>query len=91
MLYVYGDGQIAYRVGTDGPMQPVPFSGLKPLVKGMLAQNDKLITLVKFDRSTPYHWMVDAVDEFIVGKVSRYSFDAMTPEELAEVKSKVGA
>lgn len=91
MLYVYGDGSVAYRVGTDGPLQPVPFAGLRPMVQTMLRDNDKLITLVKFDRTTPYHWMVDVVDEFIVGKIGRYSFDAMTPEELAEVKSKVGA
>ena len=52
----------------------------------MVRQNDKLITLVKFDRQTPYHWMVDVLDEFLVGKITRYSFDAMTPEEIAEVK-----
>jgi biopolymer transport protein ExbD len=91
MLYVYGDGHIAHRMGIDGPMQPVSFSGLRPMVAGMLHQNDKLITLVKFDRATPYHWMVDVLDEFILGKVSRYSFEAMTAEELAEVKSTVGA
>jgi hypothetical protein len=30
--------------------------------------------------------MVDVVDEFIVRGVTRYSFDAMTPDETAEVK-----
>ena len=91
MLYVYGDGDVVYRIGTDGPLAPVPFAGLRPMVQNMLKDNDKLITLVKFERATPYHWMVDVVDEFIVGKIGRYSFDAMTPEELAEVKSKAGA
>src|SRR5678815_211612 len=81
MLYVYGDGQIVYRIGTDGPLEPVEFTGLRKMIADMVKQNDKLITLVKFERSTPYHWMVDVIDEFIVGKISRYSFDAMTPEE----------
>jgi biopolymer transport protein ExbD len=86
MLYVYEDGKIVFRIGNDGPLEPVEFGQLRPMIADMLTQNDKLITLVKFDRATPYHWMVDVVDEFILGKVSRYSFDAMTPEELAEVK-----
>ena len=90
MLYVYGDGNIMYRMGTDGPMEPVEFAGMSRLVQENMRQNDKLITLVKFDRAAQYHWMVDVLDEFIVGKVTRYSFDEMTPEEMAEVKGAGG-
>jgi biopolymer transport protein ExbD len=90
MLYVYGDGQIVFRVGTDMPLEPVQFSGLRTMIADLLKQNDKLITLVKFDPDMPYHWMVDVIDEFILGKITRYSFDAMTAEELAEVRAKVG-
>jgi biopolymer transport protein ExbD len=90
MLYVYGDGQIVYRIGTDGPLDPVPFSGLRVMIGDLLKQNDKLITLVKFDPVIPYHWMVDVIDEFILGKITRYSFDAMTPEEKTEILAKVG-
>jgi biopolymer transport protein ExbD len=85
MLYVYGDGKMVYRQGTDGPLEPIPFASLRTTLKEMLQQNDKLITLVKFDRTTAYHWMVDVIDEFIIGHISRYSFDAMTPAEYAEV------
>jgi biopolymer transport protein ExbD len=90
MLYVYGDGQVMSRTGTDGPLEPVQFSGVRAFVQERFKANDKLITIVKFDRSTQYHWMVDVLDEFIVGKVTRYSFDEMTPEELAEVKGAGG-
>ncbi len=90
MLYVYDDGKMVYRIGTDGPLEPVPFAGMRTMIKDILKQNDKLITLVKFDGDAPYHWMVDVIDEFIVGKVTRYSFDQMTPEELTEVKGKAG-
>jgi biopolymer transport protein ExbD len=88
MLYVYGDGQIVFRVGADQPLEPVQFSGLRPMIQDMLKQNDKLITLVKFAPEMPYHWMVDVIDEFILGKITRYSFDAMTPEEKAEIEAK---
>ena len=91
MLYLYQDGKMVYRIGTDGPLEPVPFAGMRSLIADMLKQNDKLITLVKFDRNAPYHWMVDVVDEFILGKITRYSFDAMTPEERAEVNGRGGA
>jgi biopolymer transport protein ExbD len=90
MLYVYEDGKMVYRIGTDGPLEPVPFASMRTMIKGILKQNDKLITLVKFDGESPYHWMVDVIDEFIVGKVTRYSFDQMTPEELTEVRGKGG-
>ena len=90
MLYVYADGQMMYRIGNDGPLAPVQFAGMRPLIAERLKQNDKLITIVKFDRDSPYHWMVDVVDEFIVGKVTRYSFDAMTAEEKAEIKGAGG-
>jgi len=90
MLYLYEDGKMVYRIGTDGPLEPVQFAGMRALIADMLKNNDKLITLVKFDRNSPYHWMVDVVDEFILGKITRYSFDAMTPEELTEVKGKAG-
>jgi len=86
MLYVYEDGKVVFRIGNDGPLEPVEFGQLRPMIADMLTQNEKLITLVKFDRATPYHWMVDVIDEFILGKITRYSFDAMTPEELVEVK-----
>ncbi|HZM15907.1 MAG TPA: biopolymer transporter ExbD [Candidatus Krumholzibacteria bacterium] len=86
MLYVHGDGEMVYRLGTDGPLEVVQFAGLREMLHDMLKQNDKLITLVKFERTTPYHWMVDVLDEFLLGNINRYSFDAMTPEEVAEVK-----
>ena len=86
MLYVHGDGEMVFRLGNDGPLAPVQFAGLREMLQDMLKQNDKLITLVKFERSTPYHWMVDVLDEFLVGNITRYSFDAMTAEEVAEVK-----
>jgi biopolymer transport protein ExbD len=86
ILYVYNDGEMVFRLGNDGPLEPIQFAGLRETLADMLRQNDKLITLVKFDRQTAYHWMVDVLDEFLVGKITRYSFDAMTPAEAQEVK-----
>jgi len=86
ILYVYGDGAMVFRLGNDGPLEPIQFGTMQETLQDMLRQNDKLITLVKFDRATPYHWMVDVLDEFLVGKITRYSFDAMTAEETFEVK-----
>ena len=86
MLYVYDDGEMVFRIGNDGPLEPVQFGQMREMLQEFLRQNDKLITLVKFDRGTAYHWMVDVLDEFLLGKITRYSFDAMTAEEVAEVR-----
>ncbi len=91
MLYVYGEGKVLYRVGNDSPLEPVEFAGLRPMIADMLKQNDKLITLVKFDPATSYHWMVDVIDEFIIGKITRYSFDIMSQDEITEIHAKAGA
>ena len=86
MLYVYGDGRMVYRQGNDGPLEPIAFANLRTTLQEMQQQNDKLITLVKVERKTAYHWMVDIIDEVIIGKIKRTpSFDVMTPEEYAEV------
>src|SRR5215510_7677141 len=42
MLYLYGDGKMVYRIGTDGPLEPVQFSGMRPMVADMLKATDKL-------------------------------------------------
>jgi biopolymer transport protein ExbD len=87
ILYVYNDGEMQFRIGNDGPLEPIAMGGLVETLNDLLKQNEKLITMVKFERKTPFHWMVDVVDEFTnVGKITRYSFDQMTPEEVAEVK-----
>ena len=86
IIYVYDDGEMVFRVGMDGPLEPLSMGEMVPLLKDLLKQNEDLITIVKFDRTTAYHWMVDVVDEFVVRGITRYSFDAMTRDEVAEVK-----
>jgi biopolymer transport protein ExbD len=86
IIYVYNDGEMVFRVGMDGPLEPLTMGEMVPLLQDLIKQNEDLITIVKFDRTTPYHWMVDVVDEFIVRGITRYSFDAMTADETAEVK-----
>lgn len=86
IIYVYDDGEMVFRIGMDGPLEPLTMGEMVPLLKDLIKQNEDLITIVKFDRKTPYHWMVDVIDEFILRGIKRYSFDAMNRDETAEVK-----
>ena len=86
IIYVYDDGEMVFRIGMDGPLEPLTMGEMVPLLQDLIKQNEDLITIVKFDRTTAYHWMVDVVDEFVVRRITRYSFDAMTRDEVAEVK-----
>lgn len=64
--------RIFWNLGVEPP-QPVPFSGLRPLLAGRLAANPSLITLVKVDRASTYAAMVDVMDELNLANITRFS------------------
>jgi len=48
--------------------------------------NPKLITLVKVDRKSKYHSMVDIMDELQLANVNRFSLAPMREADIKEVQ-----
>jgi len=76
-VYVDENDKIFYASGTDKP-QSIEFKGLQDFFVKQLAQNPKLVILLKFDRKSKYHIMVDVIDQLNLAKLQRFSIAPMT-------------
>ncbi len=76
-VFVDDRDSIYYASGTDKP-QAIQFNGLNNFFLKQLAQNSKLVVLLKFDRKSKYHMMVDVIDQLNLAKLQRFSIAPMT-------------
>jgi len=84
-LRVMEDGSVYWNIGTDPP-QKVGFNDLRKLLMERNQANPKLITLVKVDRKSKYHSMVDIMDELQLANVNRFSLAPMREADIKEVQ-----
>lgn len=75
-LRVVADGAIFWNMGIETP-QKVEFKDLRRLLEERNAFNPKLVTLIKVDRKSKYHYMVDVMDELQMARVNRFSLAEM--------------
>ena len=78
------DGRIFWNTGKDTP-ELIEFSEVQKLLIDMNEENNKLVTLVKISRTSPYEQMVDIMDEMQLGDIDRFSITVMEPDEVEEV------
>jgi biopolymer transport protein ExbD len=68
---------------------PLEYSELSKFFKGKAASDPNMIILVKLDRKSKYHYMVDIIDELNLAKLSRYSVATLSDvekEDLAKIQ-----
>lgn len=82
-LRVMADGRLFWNFGIETP-QPIEFKQLRNFLIRHNENNPKLVTLVKVDRKSKYHQMVDVMDELQMARVNRFSL-----AEIREVDLKV--
>lgn len=82
-LRVMADGRIFWNYGIEPP-QRIEFKELRKFLITNNENNPKLVTLIKVDRKSKYHSMVDVMDELQMAKVNRFSL-----AEIREVDLKV--
>ncbi len=82
-LRVMADGRMFWNFGIETP-QPLDFKELRKFLIMHNENNPKLVTLIKVDRKSKYHQMVDVMDEMQMAKVNRFSL-----AEIREVDLKV--
>ena len=71
-LRVMTDGRIYWNMGIE-PVQTVEFKDLRSLLEEKLANNSKLITLVKVQRDGTFEQMVNVLDELSLANITRFS------------------
>ena len=88
IIRVDEDHRIFQSAGLDKP-NIIDFSELPNFFKGKAAIDPNIIILVKLDRKSRYHYMVDIIDELNLAKLSRYSVATLSDvekEELAKIQ-----
>lgn len=88
IIRVDEDHRIFQSAGLDKPGR-LEFSQLPNFLKEKAAIDPNVIILVKLDRKSKYHYMVDIIDELNLAKLSRYSVATLSDiekEELAKIQ-----
>jgi biopolymer transport protein ExbD len=80
-LRVISDGRIFWNFGIEPP-QPMEFKELRKFLIMHNENNPKLVTLIKVDRKSKYHQMVDVMDELQMAKVNRFSLAEIREADL---------
>ena len=83
-LRLMEDGKAYWNIGKDFP-EVIEFDEIVQLIHDEIEQNDKLVTLIKIQRTASYDQMVNIMDEMQVGEIDRFSITVMEQEEVEEV------
>jgi len=88
-LRAMADGTIYWNMGMER-VQTIQFSGLRALLEERLANNPKLITLVKVQRDGTFEMMVNILDELSLANISRFSMAPFKDVDLRFIEGGLG-
>ncbi|MBI4551251.1 MAG: biopolymer transporter ExbD [Candidatus Latescibacteria bacterium] len=83
-LRMLEDGRMYWSIGKATP-QLIEMAGIQKLLIEKNKLNERLVTLVKIDRKSPYSQMVDILDEMYLGNIQRFSVTVLEDKEKREV------
>ncbi len=81
-----GDVRAFWTIAKD-PYKEAPIEQLQPIFAAEGKKNPKLVVLVKIDRATKYHYMVDIIDQLQFAELNRFSLAPLEPNEKKEVEA----
>lgn len=84
VLRLMEDDKAYWNIGKDFP-EEIEFDDIIGLIQDEVEENDKLVTLIKIQRTASYNMMVNIMDEMQVGEIDRFSITVMEQEEVEEV------
>jgi biopolymer transport protein ExbD len=79
-MFVAQNDSVFYSMGTDKP-QSIAYDKLENFFQEKAQQNTKLVILLKFDRKSRYHMMVNVIDKLNLAKLQRFSIAPMTDND----------
>ncbi len=78
-LYVNESNKIFWAIGTELP-KPVD-GNLTKFFTQKLKENPKLVVLIKMDRKSKFHMMVDIIDQLNLANLQRFSIAPITDSD----------
>jgi len=81
-----GEVRAFWRIAQN-PFQEAAIEKLEPIFAAEGKRNPKLVVLVKIDRPTKYHYMVDIIDQLQFAELNRFSLAPLEPQEKQEVEA----
>jgi biopolymer transport protein ExbD len=72
--------KLYWSVGVGDPVEAVP-TELHTIVADLRTKNPAIAAVIKIERTAPYHWMVDILDEILLGELTRYSLAPFTEDD----------
>jgi biopolymer transport protein ExbD len=84
-IFVNENNAIYYSEGSNKTPNKIEMSGLESFFKTHAQQNSKLVILLKFDRKSKYHMMVDVIDKLNVSELNRFSIAPLTDTDKKEL------
>ncbi|MCL5029162.1 MAG: biopolymer transporter ExbD [Bacteroidetes bacterium] len=80
-VYVDENDKIYYSEGTEKAPHGIEFNSLKDFFTNKEKSNSKIVILLKFDRKSKYHLMVDIIDQLNLAELQRFSIAPLTDND----------
>jgi len=84
-IFVNENNKIYYTQGSDKTPTAIEFSALQTFFRSNAQRNSKLVILLKFDRKSKYHLMVEVIDQLNVSELNRFSIAPLTDTDKKEL------
>jgi biopolymer transport protein ExbD len=81
-LRVDAKGQIFWSTGLEAPKK-IEYKDLRAFLKQRIAENPKLVTLLKIDRDGKYNMLVNLIDELNLSNITRFSLAPLLDSDKA--------
>ncbi len=80
-IYIDENDKIYYAEGTEKTPHQIEVKNVENFFKDKAKQNSKLVILLKFDRKSKYHMMVDVIDQLNVAELNRFSIAPLSDND----------
>ena len=84
-LYVDENDKVFYLAGSEKTPHAIDFKNLETFFGNQKRTNPKLVILLKFDRKSKFHMMVDVIDQLNLADLQRFSIAPMTDNDKKEL------
>lgn len=82
------NNQLYWNTGIDIPNR-LKIEDLRAFLRKKVSENPKYVVLIKIDRKSKYHYMIDIIDELNLANLTRFSIAPMTEIDKKEMARAV--